>query len=245
MKQSLIAQAKRLNATFIRIEPTGEVDTEELIRLGFRRVAHVQPENTSVVDLTGSIDDIIAAMSSNNRNLYRTHTQKGLSVHASKDPRNTKVLIKLLHGVSQRTGLRNFPDNYIQKQADILIGNGSATLFNVTFEDQPLVAALVYDSTDTRYYAHAAASYSHRNLNAGNVLVAEMIIDAKKKGLKHFDLYGIWPHAEKGTSQAGITRFKRSFGGEDVHYAGTWELPVKPYQYALYSLVSKAAKLLC
>ena len=240
--QSLLDHARRLGVTFIRIEPTGGVDLDELGRLGYRKVAHVQPEVTSVVSLAPSADDIIAAMSANNRNLHRTYKQKGLSIHQSHSPQNMTVLIALLHGVARHTGLRNHPDTYFQKQADVLLPTKDAALYNVTFEDKPIVAAFVYDDAETRYYAHAAAGYAHRHLNAGNVLVSTMIIDAKKRGLKYFDLNGIWPQAHEKTSHAGITRFKHSFGGKDIYYAGTWELPVKPYVYAAYSIMTKVVK---
>lgn len=239
---SLHAQAKRLGATFIRVEPLGNVTAEELRTAGLRRVARVQPEATSVVDLDKSPDDIIAAMNQNNRNLHRRYTERGLTVHTSTNPADITILTTLLHGVAARTGMHAHADSYLQKQAETFLPTGDGLLYYVMYEGQPVVASLVYDSDDTRYYGHAAADYEHRNLSPGTIIVSQMILDAQAKGLKYFDLYGIWPDATGNNPQAGITHFKRSFGGHDVRYNGTWELPVKKTSYALYRLLVKFSR---
>lgn len=239
---SLRTQAKELGATFVRVEPTGDVTTADLQTQGLRRVARVQPEATSVVDLSPSEDDIIAAMAPNNRNLHRTYASKGLSVHTSTNPADITILTTLLHGVAAKTGMRAHADNYLKKQAETFLPSGDGLLYFVTYDDRPIVAALVYDDATTRYYGHAAADYEHRKLSPGTIIVSQMILDAKQKGLTQFDLYGIWPDATGTNPQAGITRFKRSFGGHDVIYNGTWELPIHRARYTLYSLLVKLHK---
>jgi len=239
---SLRAQAKKLGATFIRVEPLGNVTTDDLKAAGLRRVARVQPEATSVVDLMRSNDDIIAAMTPSNRNLHRNYTAKGLEVHTSTNPADITILTTLLHGVAAKTGMHAHADSYLQKQAETFLPTGDGLLYYVTYEGQPVVASLVYDGDDTRYYGHAAADYEHRKLSPGTIIVSQMILDAKAKGLTQFDLYGIWPDATGNNPQAGITRFKRSFGGHDIRYNGTWELPVKKTGYALYRLLVRWSK---
>ena len=96
---------------------------------------------------------------------------------------------------------------------------------------------MFYHSSDTLYYAHAGASSdpAHRKLNAGTALLAEAIIDAQQRGLTKADLYGIAPDgADKSHPWAGFTKFKRSFGGYDVTFAGAWDLPLQRSRYWLY-----------
>ncbi|MGO4434577.1 methicillin resistance protein, partial [Paenarthrobacter sp. RAF9] len=38
--------------------------------------------------------------------------------------------------------------------------------------------------------------------------------------------------------------FKKSFGGREISYPGTWDLPVKKVRYGAYQLARKAAQLL-
>ncbi|MDR0397617.1 MAG: peptidoglycan bridge formation glycyltransferase FemA/FemB family protein [Candidatus Nomurabacteria bacterium] len=98
-----------------------------------------------------------------------------------------------------------------------------------------IAAALVYDSPTTRYYAHGAADHEHRKLGAGTALLAQMIIDAKDKGLKTFDFYGITESADPHHPWYGFTKFKKSFGGEPRNHLGTWDLPLKKARYRAFT----------
>ena len=92
----------------------------------------------------------------------------------------------------------------------------------------------MYDSEDTRTYAHASMSFEHRRLSANNPLVSTMMLDAKAKGLKRFDMFGIAPEGEPNHPWAGFTGFKKSFGGYPVTLPGTWDLPVHALPYKAY-----------
>lgn len=239
---SLKAKAKHHGAALARIEPTDHVTSDSLHAAGLIRTARVQPEATSVVDLTESEETIIARMNATNRNLHRTFEKKGLHLHTSHNPEDITILTSLLHGVAATTGMTAHSDQYLRTQAECFFAEGVATLYYVTFEDAPIVTALVYDYDGTRYYGHAAADYEHRKLGAGTAIVSHMMIEAKTAGLTSFDLYGIWPEAPTGTPHGGITAFKRSFGGADVLYPGTWELPVRKLPYLAYSVLRTFAK---
>ena len=95
-------------------------------------------------------------------------------------------------------------------------------------------AALVYDYDGVRYYAHAAADYEHRKLRAGTVLLVQMILDAARAGQQTFDFWGITTSTDPEHPWAGFTQYKKSFGGRQVDYAGTWDLPLNKRKYQLY-----------
>ena len=56
-----------------------------------------------------------------------------------------------------------------------------------------------------------------------------------------FDLYGVVPPEVRDHAWSGFSDFKRSFGGRQLDYSGTWELPVKRLSYALYRLARGVA----
>ena len=99
---------------------------------------------------------------------------------------------------------------------------------------QVIAAALVYDYDGVRYYAHAAADYEHRKLRAGTVLLVQMILDAARAGQQTFDFWGITTSTDPEHPWAGFTQYKKSFGGRQVDYAGTWDLPLNKHKYQLY-----------
>ena len=233
---SLKKIARQHQATFIRIEPTYKLDASTLKRHGFTPVTYQQlnPTHTQVIDLTVSEDELLAQMSQNSRNLTRNYTKKGLNFAQSQDPKDIVILTSLLHGVAKRNNITPHSDAYFKTQADALFPIGAARLFYMTHDAKPIAAALVYDSSDTRYYAHAAADDAYRKLSAGTALVGQMILDAKINGLSQFDLYGIAPPNTPKHPWQGFTKFKKSFGGEELEYSGAWDLPLKPIRYRSY-----------
>lgn len=245
--ESLFSLGKKLNVTFVRIEPT-EIEYKKYIQsCGWKKVTYqsLNPEHTRVIDLRPSQTDIIAQMSQPSRNIYRNYQKKGVEISSSTNPLDIAEFLKLIHEVSARTGMTPHSDEYFQAQADNLFPVGAASLWRAKFENQTIASAIFYDSKDTRYYAHAAASSlpEHRKLNAGTALVAEAIIDAKRKCLTSFDLYGVAPgYSDKNHPWAGFTKFKRSFGGSDVNFAGSWDLPIKHLPYWIYRIYQTLRK---
>lgn len=235
--QSLVRDARKAGVAYIRVEPTGNVSATDLAQQGYQKVAASQPEHTWCIDVTTSTtDELIANMSQPNRNSYRNYQKKGLTIHTSTNPDDITVLTTLLRSVASRNAIRTHSDGYFHTQATTLMQRDAATLYYVLFEGQPIAAALVYDSDTTRYYAHAAASYAHRKLNPGAIIVSSLIVDAKNKGLQTVDLYGITDSEDPNHPWAGFTKFKKSFGGYPVDYVGRWELPVNHARYRFYRL---------
>lgn len=243
---SLKTHAHTAGATFLRIEPTLSTAPSLLVALGFKPVSYQQlnPARTQVIDLLATEDEILAQMSQNSRNLTRNYSKKGITIKTSHDPKDITILIDLLSGVASRNNITPHSDTYFKKQVEVLFPLEAATLYYAVFENKPIAAALVYDSGTTRYYAHAAADDTYRKLSAGTALVGQMILDAKGKGFTLFDLYGIAPENKPNHPWAGFTKFKQSFGGHVIDFAGAWDLPLKPLAYHLYRSYQKTRRIL-
>lgn len=244
---ALTAEAKRRGAAFLRVEPMldtpagPQLPAETLEAAGLRRVSREQPEHTQRVDLRRPFEQVLAEMRKSNRNLHRNFAKKGLSVRASTDPADIEHLIRLLGEVSDRTGMHAHASDYLRTQAKTLVPTGDARIYLVELADEPapVAAAMVYDDAERRYYGHAAASTAHRALSPGVILVTSMMEDAHEAGRGEFDLYGVVPPEVRDHAWTGFSDFKRSFGGHQVDFSGTWERPVKPVSYALYRLARR------
>ncbi len=204
--------------------------------------ANLQPELSWIVDLDRDFKDVLADMKPVNRNLYRNIHKKGVTFRSSQDPAEISVLLEFLHLTAARNGFKPQSDEYLSQVARSLMPSGAATLFIAELEGEPIAAALAYDSADTRTYAHAALDDTHRKLSAGIPLLVTLMADAKEKGLAHVDLWGVAPADQPDHKWAGFTAFKKSFGGREVAYPGTWDLPVKKLRYGAYQLARKAAQ---
>src|SRR5690606_28034707 len=163
----------------------------------------------------------------------------GLSVRKSMDPADVEHLIRLLGDVAERTGMDGHDHDYLRATAQSLLPQQAGAMYLVEFEGDVIAASLIFDDETCRYYAHAAADTAHRKLHPGPILVSQMIEDAVADGKQWFDLYGVVPPEVKDHAWSGFSEFKRSFGGVQVDYAGTWELPLKRLGYRFYQLAPR------
>lgn len=246
---SLKELARRTKASFVRVEPVdsgisaAEAESVLTARGLVRAPRNQQPELSWLIDLDREVKDILADMKPVNRNLYRNIHKKGVGFSVSQDPADIGILLTFLHQTAQRSGFKPQSDDYLTKVARSLMPQHAASLFIAELDGAPIAAALAYDSADTRTYAHAAIDDTHRKLSAGIPLLVNLILDAKEKGLKTVDLWGIAPEGQPEHKWAGFTAFKKSFGGRAVVYPGTWDLPVNTLVYGGYELARKGYQL--
>ncbi|MCL2445065.1 peptidoglycan bridge formation glycyltransferase FemA/FemB family protein [Candidatus Saccharibacteria bacterium] len=220
--------AGEAGAFFVRVEPVKGVSAGVLREMGFRKIKEVNPEFTWCVDLAGTEEEILMGMKQNNRNLWRGYERKGLKVRKSTGVEDLKYLTTLLRGVAKNNGVNLHDEEYLRKQMEAGIG----VLYLAEFAGEVVAASMVYDLEGVRYYAHAAADFEHRKLSAGTVLVVEMMMDAKRSGMREFDFYGVTVSEDPGHDWYGFTKFKKGFGGSLREYLGTWDLPINRVKYA-------------
>lgn len=231
---SIEGLARRQGAWFVRIEPLGKITAANLEQYGYQKVKNVQPELTWVLDLAPSETELLANMKQANRNLHRNGHKKGLKFELVTDDKAINNLTKLMAATARHNQVNLRSTDHVKRQAKILIANQAAQIGQVLLDGKVIASALVYDSPTTRYYAFAASDYEHRRLGAGTYLVSHLILDAKQQGMSEFDFYGITDSNDPNHPWYGFTRFKKSFGGQEKRYLGTWEKPIKKLPYAFY-----------
>ncbi|MDO4611871.1 MAG: peptidoglycan bridge formation glycyltransferase FemA/FemB family protein [Candidatus Saccharibacteria bacterium] len=247
--------AKQENAFFVRIEPTLSLDfknqktaydfsLENLNSLGLKKSHDLDPKNTWVLNLDQPEEEILKGMEKEKVRLFKSSPKKGISFRKTTDPEEIKTLIKFLESVGERNHIIPQKEDRLKRQ----LTSGFGTLFIAEKTDEngkviPLAASLVYDWNKVRYTVHSAADNKHKKLAAGSSLLIYRILDAKKSGAKIFDFWGITTSEDKSHPWYGFTKFKKSFGGNQVDYSGTWDLPLKPARYKLYQVLRKLNRL--
>lgn len=230
---SLSKLAREQNAFFVRIEPTFPLSNPEAKSLHLHKSHDLDPAHTWAIDLTQSREELLKQMRASSVQYWRSSAKKGLKIRQTKDPEAISILTSLLQAVSEKDHFQPQTEAHLKSQ----LQSGFATLYIAELDHQPLAASLVYDDSTTRFYAHAATSNEHRKINAGIVILIQMILDAKDRGAKIFDFWGITTSEDPKHPWYGFTKFKKSFGGYQINYAGTWDLPLSPIKYQLYRII--------
>lgn len=224
---------------FVRIEPNAPITTE-LIRNKAVPIKEVQPTYTNVLDLSLSETDLFNNLSSGHRHAIRHAEDRKIRVQKCENTEEIKDFLLMHHETINRAGIKTFPDEYYETLAQTLLPSGSARLFFAYCDNQKVASAIVFDFNNTRYYAFAAAYQElNRKVQGAVVLVWELILDAKKNGLLNFDFWGVASANQPNHPWAGLSYFKRAFGGHDKKYLGTWDLVINRFKYKIYSNIKR------
>ena len=240
--QALSAIASNHKAGYIRVEPPGKFSEEELkSKCLIRASRFFQPPQTWQIDLKKPKDEILKHMSSTNRNLFNTAAKKGLKFEISYDLKNLDSFLGMIHNVAARTGIKPHSDRYFELMAKSLFPKRSAGLAFGYLGQKPIVSALFFEDkpAKTRYYAHAGSFDEARKIQANSPLLSYLIMDAKENDMEVFDFYGVSKESDIDHRWAGFSKFKRSFGGYEKQFNGTWELPINKLNYKILSVSRK------
>lgn len=238
--KSLKTLAKSQNAFFVRLEPTLPFTPTEMAKFHLKKTHDINPAHTWTIDLSAPTEEILKNIEKNHTRHYRNAKKHGVTTRTSKNPAEISKLIAMQNSVASRSHHFGTHDqNYLQNQLEAPF----ATLYLAEHENSPIATALVYDSPTHRYDVHGGTVDSARNLYPGDILTIQRILDAKTAGQKIYDFWGITTSSDPNHPWAGFTRYKKSFGGNEVNYAGTWDFILNPFTYQIYSLLRPLNKL--
>lgn len=234
---SVIFAAEDQDADFLRVEPVGNVTEMDLRAIGARRIGEVEPQFTFVADLTKSEEELRKALDSGHRNRVNTTEKRGIRIEQVRDTSPTDDFLRLMADTAKHAGIKNYPDSYYRLMAESLIDAGVGSFYVSSVEGNIASVSFVYDWGGTRYYAHTGNDQAlNRQYKVAVSAVWRMMMDAKAAGLTHFDFWGAAPDDSPGHKWAGITSFKKGFGGDRVGTIGTWDIPIHKGKYRAYSV---------
>lgn len=238
--ESIISCARENSVDFVRLEPLGKLTLEDLSVLGTREVNEIEPKHTLIIDLTKSLNDLRQDLKSGHRNLINGTKRRDLEITQSNSKADFEHFLSMLKDTSSRSGVTFHPASYFRRLFEVLGEDQTAKLYIARRDKEPIAAALFYDYHGIRYYAHAGAYQElNRKYNASVSLLWQAIVDAKDLGMQYFDMWGIAPNDDPKHKWAGITKFKKGYGGREVSYLGTYEIPIKRTKYRAFEMLKK------
>ncbi|MFH1171881.1 MAG: peptidoglycan bridge formation glycyltransferase FemA/FemB family protein [bacterium] len=232
------ACARERGATYLHLEPACDRRTPEATligdRPGWNATATNQPATSLLLNLHPPLEELLMVMHEKTRYNIRLAERKGVIVEWSSDPRDVRAFLALLHQTARRDGITVHPDAYFQTMASVLAPSKFLSIVLARHGEKVLAANLVCRFGDTVTYLHGASSDEQRNLMAPHLLQWKQIEFAKTSGIMWYDFWGIAPHdADERHPWAGITRFKRGFGGEYRSYLPAMEKPLQKIRFSL------------
>ena len=235
---SLKNLAREQNAIFIRIEPR-DPKFPDYAPKNATKSKDLNPKETWLLDLTGTDEELKQKLPSRLIRYHKAAAKKEITIKTSHNPDDMHYLLDLQRALAKEKGISTFSEHYLKTELE----QPFATLYLIEYEGRIIAAGLVFDDATTRYNLQGAQSDEGRKLHATGILTIQLILDAKAKGLKTFNFWGIAPEGAPDTHPwAGFTNFKKTFAGYEKTYAGDYDIILSPAKYKAYNLFRKLNK---
>ena len=236
---ALVEWSRTAKIAKLRLEPDAPpAFAEVLAERGFARVEPTQPEHTRIVRIRPP-DELLATFKHGRRYNIRAGLKRGVVVEEGKD---AAELERQSAAVERRESISLPPRRYYEHLLDLLpwcrtyVGRHPETR-------EALSAVLVARHAGRAYHLFAGRSGAHPELMANDLAWWTAIKSAAEAGCRDYDLWGVPPPgAGADHPWHGLGFFKAEFGGEEVAYAGAWELVLSEAGSRLIALEKKARR---
>jgi peptidoglycan pentaglycine glycine transferase (the first glycine) len=256
--------AKKQSAIFLKIDPdivlgrgvpqsegdvldsNGQAARSELTRRGWVFSSdQIQFQNTVLIDLTSSEEEMLARMKPKTRYNVRLAEKKGVSVRAG-TANDLPMLYKMYAETSIRDGFVIRDENYYMTVWKLFMVNVETFKHSnvptcepliAEVDGQPVAAIFLFMFAGRAYYVYGMSRNLHREKMPTHLLQWEAMKRAKANGCNAYDLWGAPEEFNESDSMWGVYRFKEGLGGEVVRTLGAYDFAPSKLWYKLYAEV--------
>ncbi len=234
--------AKLEKASFIRLSPllvkTNKI-TDFFRNIGCRDapIHSLDGELCWILDLDKSEPLLLSEMRKTTRYMIRKAEKLGVRIIKSKDKKDIKDFLELYHITAKR---HHFIEHVgIAEEFDVFLKDDQILLFKGYYKQNLISAALMLYYNHQSIYHHSASL--EQKIPVSYLLQWEAIKEAKSRKKKLHNFWGIAPQEKPRHPWAGLTLFKKGFGGRTLEYIHAQDLPIS-YRYVKTYLIETFRK---
>ena len=203
---------------------------------------HVHAEQTWVLDINRPDAELLAGMRKTTRQAIRKAQQQNVTVELVTDDAALPVFWELYQQTKQRHHF--VPWSHDMLAAQLSIFSAANNVFSVTarIADRPVAAAILIHFGHTVYYYHGASIRLPNAAPASQLLQWHAIQTARARQANLYNFWGIAPDNQPHHPFAGITTFKKGFGGRAVNLHHAQDLPLTWRYWPLF-IIEKSRQL--
>jgi lipid II:glycine glycyltransferase (peptidoglycan interpeptide bridge formation enzyme) len=232
---------------FVRIRPQliSDVFSQQLFaRQGCRNAPmYLSAELTSQLDISRSEEALLQQMRKTTRYEIKKAVNLGVEISTSKDERLIREFYELQLETARRQKFVPFSYQFFLEQFKTFFASDKALLYTATFAGKVLAQAFIIFYGHEAAYHYGASTQAGRQYPGAYLIQWEAIKEAKRRGMRRYNFWGVAPEGEKNHRFSGISVFKRGFGGEDVAYLHAQDLVLNSWKYLVTLGVEKVRKL--
>ncbi len=196
---------------------------------------HTHPEITWELNLEKSEEDLLMNMRKTTRYLIKQGLEnEELKIEKSQDLKDIEAFNNLYQKTVNRHHFIPFSLNYLKNELRAFMrdpsassqGDGETVIFLAKYRAECLASAIVIYWQGIAFYHQGASSQKYPKVPASYLLQWEAIKEAKRRGCKIYNFWGIAETESKKHPFWGLTLFKQGFSGSEKAYVKTQDIPL-------------------
>ena len=239
-------QGKKHRCVFVRVRPQLELSDRSLKlmnELGLKKAPmYLSVEYAGILNLEKSEEEILAAASQGFRRKLRKAEKEGITVETSTDPAIVKTFYNLEVEHAKRQGFVAFSEDFLTKQFAAFAKNNEVLIYTAKKDGEILAENFMIFYGNEASYHYGVSSPLGTKYSAAPLLHMEAMREARKRGIKRYNLWGIVGLDETRHRFYGVSEFKRSFGCEEFKYTPAHDLILNKFKYLLNKTVETIRK---
>ncbi len=244
--QDMREQGKKENCVFVRVRPQlerSESSLKLMQNLGAKPAPmYLSVEFAGVLDLNKSEEELLAGMRQRLRRALRKAAKNGITVEKSTNPEDIHEFYQIQMQTAGRHGFVAFSEEFFLKQFTALAKNGEAVLYSAKYQGETLAQNFMIFYGNEASYHYGVSSELGTKLSGAPLLHLEAMRDARERGIKRYNFWGIVEEDEIHHRFYGVSCFKRGFGVTELKYVPAHDLVLKPGRYAITKLIEDVRK---
>ncbi len=230
-------QGRKYHCAFVRVRPQLE-KTDESMRL-FRELGlHAAPmylsvELAGVLDLEKSEDELLKNMRQRLRRALRKAEKNGITIEKSTDPARMKEFYDIQLQTAGRHHFIAFSEGFLTKQFAAFAEDNSAVLYTARYNGEVLAQNFMIFYGNEASYHYGVSTELGTKLSGAPLLHMQAMRDARERGIKRYNFWGIVDEDDTKHRFYGVSVFKRGFGVDELRYVPAHDLILNPAKYAI------------
>lgn len=244
--QDMKTQGKQHHCVFVRVRPQLERSDEsmQLMReLGLVPAPmYLSVEFAGVLDLNKDEDEIMKGMRQRLRRALRKAAKNEITVEKSTDPADIHEFYQIQLETAGRQKFVAFSEDFFTKQFAAFAKNGEAVLYSAKYQGETLAQNFMIFYGNEASYHYGVSSELGTKLSGAPLLHLEAMRDARERGIKRYNFWGIVGEDETKHRFYGVSCFKRGFGVDELKYTPAHDLVLEPAKYQITKLIETVRK---
>lgn len=227
---------EKFNCVFVRVRPQLEL-SEKALKL-FEQVLktkkapmYLSVEFAGILDLKKSEEELLAGMRQRLRRALRKAEKNGITVETSTDPADIETFYNIQLQTAKRHDFYAFSKDFLTKQFAAFAPYGEAVLYTAKWGGEILAQNFMIFYGNEASYHYGVSTELGTKLSGAPLLHLTAMRDARKKGIKRYNFWGIVDEDDTKHRFYGVSCFKRGFGVEELRYVPAHDLVIKPLAY--------------